>query len=1028
MATQLILQGIKPTVFLARADKGLRQLVRVTVKSDEALSATLAIKAPDSVVEHPLPHLPAGESAHEVFLGEITRPAAVEFALKVNGSVVDRKEVPWQPPRHWIVHVVQRSHHDVGYTDLPSALLRQHDEFLDAVIDIAASTRDFPEEAQFRIVVEQAWSIDHYLRHAPPERARKMIELMRSGHVELTALFGNMVTEICGHESLVRNLYHAWRISRTHGIPILTAEHNDIPGMSWGLCQALTEAGVKLLCPGLPRYYGWGKHNLLSFWDDRRLFPKGQPGGFWWEAPSGKRILLWDNLGHTVAQRPALPDLADRLQQLAEQGHPYRTVRWPAIGGGRDNSPYIDGYAHTAKAWNTKWAYPRLIVSTNAMFLADISREIPSDLPVFRGELAGQDYPTGSTSTAAATAANRNNHAKLLTAERLATLSASLAEYPYPAQQVFDAYEEVQWYDEHTWGYHFPCGPTMQVSEREKTAHAYRAASLAQDIIDKAMSRIADRVKTASKDPHLVVFNPLPYPRTGPVSAALREMDNGGSLMVLTRDPANPADTHLRAVLLGERWHAKLPLEMVDGKFDLVDCASGDAVPWQLVSALSVDDPIPGACERPGISQGGNRYGYFEVPAGVNRDLHFIARDVPACGWKVYRLAPRESTPQAAADSAAPGSAPSGLCIENEFYRIRADKDSGRITSIVDKDSDRELLDPAARHRFGEVIVRTPHSTDESLLQDVRISRRHQGPILQTLEVQGAVHGHPRVHQWITLYPGVKRIGLAVRILKDPTPLLDAHLAFPFAMAPPRFRYEGALSVMEPIVDYLPGSYSDSISVQNWVRVSDGRHSILWSSLDAPIAEFGGLWPGYISPAHSCVLAPRTFHPPLKPEDLSKGWIYSLLFYNNFGTNFYVSQPGSVLFRYVFTSASGEVGDAQSARFGWEAVTPFEQIVTMPERERTLPPEAGLIGLEGEGVELLAVKRAEDGRGWLVRLWNVTAAPVTARVRFGLDKIGGVCLTSIVEADTAERLPHDSEGFTVVVPPRGLATVRILKA
>ena len=37
-------------------------------------------------------------------------------------------------------------------------------------------------------------------------------------------------------------------------------------------------------------------------------------------------------------------------------------------------------------------------------------RIVPDDLPVFRGELPGQDYPPGASSTAAATAVNRNNH------------------------------------------------------------------------------------------------------------------------------------------------------------------------------------------------------------------------------------------------------------------------------------------------------------------------------------------------------------------------------------------------------------------------------------------------------------------------------------------------------------------------------------------------------------------------------------------------------------------------------------------
>jgi hypothetical protein len=388
------------------------------------------VRAGGEVSEQLLGDVPPGESSHEVFVPAIEQPGAVEFALLVGDAQADLRVIPWQPPRRLTVHVIQRSHHDVGYTNLASTVLREYDGFLDQVIDMAEHTRGFPEESQFRMAVEQAWSIDHFLRHARPERAAKMIALMQSGRVELTALFGNMVTEICGHESLIRALYHARRLARLHGISITTAEHNDVPGMSWGLCQVLTDAGIKLFCPMLPRYYNWGEKKMRSFWDDETLFSAyGQPGAFWWEAPSGKRLLLLDNAGAWGDMNGSLPGLADKLTELVVKGYPYDTVRWPVIGGARDNSPYIEGYAHSIKAWNEKWAWPRLICSTNARFYADFAPELPGDLPVFRGELPGQDYPTGSTSTAADTAVSRNTHVSLMTAERLAATAASATGY-----------------------------------------------------------------------------------------------------------------------------------------------------------------------------------------------------------------------------------------------------------------------------------------------------------------------------------------------------------------------------------------------------------------------------------------------------------------------------------------------------------------------------------------------------------------------------------------------------------------------
>ena len=178
------------------------------------------------------------------------------------------------------VHIVQHSHHDVGYTNLPSAVRREHVEFLDRALDYAAATADYPPEARFRLVIEQAWSLLEFVRHAPAGRVARMGELLRAGDFELTALFGNLTTELCGHEELLRALYPSWRLARQFGCPLTSAEHNDVPGMSWGLAQVLAEAGVRLFCPQLPRYWSWSDPPLQHFWDESVLFPQRLPEGF----------------------------------------------------------------------------------------------------------------------------------------------------------------------------------------------------------------------------------------------------------------------------------------------------------------------------------------------------------------------------------------------------------------------------------------------------------------------------------------------------------------------------------------------------------------------------------------------------------------------------------------------------------------------------------------------------------------------------------------------------------------------------
>jgi hypothetical protein len=1030
MAVPLRLAKVHPTVYLQGPEACLRQLVRLSVENPGAAAeVTVEVRGPWGEEAVALGLVPGGASEHSVTLPLVAQPTLLRFGIHTPEGPGEGLEVAWRPPRRWVVHVVQRSHHDVGYTDIASTVLRQHTAFLDSVIDMVTATRTFPEEAQFRLVVEQAWSVDHFLRSATPTRAAKMIALMRSGHVELTALFGNMVTEVCGAEGLCRSLYHAWRLRREYGLPITTAEHNDVPGMSWGLSQVLASAGIRYFCPQLPRYWNWGPEGMQSFWDDDALLPArvaggrpGPPGAFWWETPGGDRVLLWENAGVGGDVNPKLPGLADRLLELEERGFPYEVIRWPVGGGARDNAPYIDGYPYTAKWWNSRWAYPRLVCSTNAGFFEDFARVLPSDLPVFRGDLPGQDYPAGSTSTAAATGVNRRNHRSLPTAERLACMAASAVGHAYPKRGLFDAYEETLWYDEHTWGHHFPCGPTMRVSRAEKEVHAFRAEALAYDVASKSMARIADRVRVDGPGFHLVVFNPLAHDRTDLMSAPMREMDNCGSTMV--EEPAGDdpdAGSYLRGVLLHDRWHDNPPAELVRGEFDLVDLASGETIPYQMVTLETPEEAVPDAPERYGIGHGGSRYGFFEQPSGLRRDLRFLAREVPACGYKTYRLAPRAAAPSHASRLRAQDGV-----LENEFYRLRVDEETGRIVSIEDLEAGRDLLDPASPHGFGAVVVRGAGEGEEWVLEGARVTPGLAGPTSVSLNLWGGLLGHPRIHQTVTLHAGLKRVDFAVRVLRDETPLLETHVAFPFALSPARFRYEGVLCHLSPVTDYLPGAYWDQVAVEGWVAASDDEMSILWSSLDAPIASLGALWPGYVSPAHRCIVPPRTHHAPVTLEQVREGRIYSNVMSSNFGTNFYCTQAGGALFRYSFTSRPGAVSDAEASLFGRAATVPLEGLFTSQPRERTLPFSDCYARVTPSAVALQALKLAEDGNGWILRLWNPGSAPVLARVELYLGPIERVCGTTLTEEDLDPITDWDDTSLGLEVPPQRPMTVRVV--
>ena len=46
--------------------------------------------------------------------------------------------------------MVHFSHHDLGYSDMPTDLLVEHAGFMDDVLDFCEETADWPEESRFR--------------------------------------------------------------------------------------------------------------------------------------------------------------------------------------------------------------------------------------------------------------------------------------------------------------------------------------------------------------------------------------------------------------------------------------------------------------------------------------------------------------------------------------------------------------------------------------------------------------------------------------------------------------------------------------------------------------------------------------------------------------------------------------------------------------------------------------------------------------------------------------------------------------
>ena len=1010
--TALSIKVIKSTVFFIREKEALFQATDVSIENTgRPLKASVEVKIGSQGRCTDIGIVKQGEGKYRVYVPDVQEITDAEFTLLAGGKVQDRKRITWTPQKHWQLYLAHYSHHDLGYTGLPTDVLHEYDTFYDKILRFCKETKDWPDESKFRYVIEQSWSVKHFIENRPKEIVDKLVKYIREGRIELTALFGNQTTELCGHEELIRLMYPSFNLKREYGIKVCSAGLNDIPGLSWGLATVLPGAGVKYFAAGIPTwYFGKGEEKVHLFWDEKKVLPLDIPGAFRWEGIDGAQVLFWYNIHggelYLWSYSEALTEVTNTLSLLEKQNYPFNLVLYTVRGGRRDNAPPSLHLSHTVREWNDKWAYPRLHTATYSDFFEQLEK-YKHTLPVFRGELPNTDYTVAATCTAKETGINRNTHDQLSSAEKFATIASVVSDYPYPFEKINDTYTNTFYYDLHCHGMSLPIGPAEDACISEKKNFAYRAAALSHDILSKSLNRIVDQIELKDDDCHVIVFNPLSKERIDvvrvPFSVHLpcnlpmhTQHQNGTSVSVvgsaIGRDIINP------------------PLDLVGKPFNLIDIETGKKVSYQIVELNSPEASVPYAASR---------YALGQVYPAQLFEIVFVARDVPAMGYKTYRLTPKEK-----AISFESSIVVGESNLENRYFKITLNPLTGAIESIYDKELSREIVDKDAPHKLNQLIVRWAKTGKEESPQKATIQKGENGPVYGSLIVSSQNIGCPQVTQEIILYDKIKRIDIANRILRDSTPLLEVYFAFPFLMSNPHFQFEASNSVIEPLKDQFPGSNTDYYTMQHWADVSDGDMGITLSSIEAPVIEFGGLWPGYVSYAHHGVTPPGFGHEFKKPGEFTRGYMYSYVMNNNFRTNFENIQVTDTLFRYSLTTHRGGWREGRAHNFGWAFQNPLIPVCMNGKKKGMLSTSHSFCQIEQANVLLLTLKQAEDGNGLILRLIETEGKDAVTTVRLPFILITQAYQTNLVEEN--ERLLSAQEHEVIVsIKAFGITTIRL---
>ncbi len=165
------------------------------------------------------------------------------------------------------IHVVFKTHLDVGFTNRADTVLRLYRErFIPQAISIAARMRQ--DGGDRFIWTTGSFLIWHYLEHGSSSERRAMEEAIAHGDIVWHALPFTTHTELMDAGLVRTGLGLSRALDTRFGRSTIAAKMTDVTGHTRALVPLLAEAGVRLLHIGVNPASSFPKLPALSRWQD----------------------------------------------------------------------------------------------------------------------------------------------------------------------------------------------------------------------------------------------------------------------------------------------------------------------------------------------------------------------------------------------------------------------------------------------------------------------------------------------------------------------------------------------------------------------------------------------------------------------------------------------------------------------------------------------------------------------------------------------------------------------------------------
>jgi hypothetical protein len=768
------------------------------------------------------------------------------------------------------VDLVLHSHTDIGYTDHPMITRHRQMQYLDIAIDAVLATKNADESEKFYWTAEAGHCVDDWWQTASPERRNDLIQAVRTGQLEMTAVAMNQ-TPLLNAKQWDQMILQWLPEEVRKAASIKVGMNNDVNGFPRAGALKMLDHGAAFLWMSINGHNGGAPFHV--------------PSAFWWKMPDGRKLFVWLNTGYSAGyfffhdynwRQGPVPESTDTRYRPPREGDFFRSdeesvrkyhqhlckqLRGMEQGGYRypslpisctnvwrmDNDPPFPDLPKMVATWKRLGLKPELRLTTATAALEALRSSAGDSLPEHEGEFTDW-WANGSASGTREIATSRE--AKRLLAAAVSPVFGPMTDSAKAKETAI--LRELCFFDEHTWGSIDSIGRPHDLDVlgqyNEKSRYAYLAVGLSKLLLSQRA-----RSKFFHEENGYHVVNTAPQPWSGWVSV----------LSTAFREPVNAfRDVESNRVFPVERRHGFAQFARANSPDDISPESDqgtiADFVPGHTVRFWV--DNLPGHSSLHLVSTDPKDVTLPEPPLPtVKTDDH---------GWPISA----QWGNQLLFDRS-PG----------DFVAVEFTKFGGRwiYPELLhgDKSKRKETLAWTHAEAVGKTTVEeTPHTICYK----------------QSLQ-------HPRL-KWLTrtleIHKANPRASLTVRLYRTSSELpewffIGSSLAID-GKTMPQSSCGGVPFV--PFVDQLPGTCRDYFGIDGWIGYMSGVTQRIWISRDAPLVTFGE------NPE-------PLLHRSSPPEMMNS--VYAMVYDNTWMTNFLCDQHGIMEFRFDLVLRNGNDSTAE---------------------------------------------------------------------------------------------------------------------